>query len=325
MWTDMSEIVRPTRDGIHGREFISTVVDIGYKPNYLVFDEKGMPIGAVPQVESIPLPVLFDAPPPSASGEMMWRITAGAAERIGSLAVIPIDAVLKYGLERGHVIPLVKAGEAGWLGELSEEPAMIEMDGWDEGLFKAIRDHFSNCQIILRIPFPEDEALAGYVEKGIQSFHLLADYHGQGRDGMFVLELIRAAHGALVDAGIRQEVTLIGSGGMIAAEHIPKAILCGLDAVALDTPALAALQAKFEGECADRETSQFHLPKNLNEDWGVQRLMNLTASWRDQLLEILGAMGLREVRRMRGEMGRAMFMIDLEKDAFAGVMGYERA
>jgi hypothetical protein len=26
MWTDMSEIVRPTRDGIHGREFISTVI-----------------------------------------------------------------------------------------------------------------------------------------------------------------------------------------------------------------------------------------------------------------------------------------------------------
>ncbi len=29
MWTDMSEIVRPTRDGIHGREYISTAVDIG--------------------------------------------------------------------------------------------------------------------------------------------------------------------------------------------------------------------------------------------------------------------------------------------------------
>ena len=26
MWTDMSEIVRPTRDGIHGREYISTSV-----------------------------------------------------------------------------------------------------------------------------------------------------------------------------------------------------------------------------------------------------------------------------------------------------------
>ena len=36
MWTDMSEIVRPTRDGIHGREYISTSVDIGRKPSILI-------------------------------------------------------------------------------------------------------------------------------------------------------------------------------------------------------------------------------------------------------------------------------------------------
>ena len=29
MWTDMSEIVRPTRDGIHGREYINTGVELG--------------------------------------------------------------------------------------------------------------------------------------------------------------------------------------------------------------------------------------------------------------------------------------------------------
>jgi len=33
--------------------------------------------------------------------------------------------------------------------------------------------------------------------------------------------------------------------------------------------------------------------------------------------EILGAMGIREIRRLRGEMGRAMFYDDLEKDLFA--------
>ena len=37
MWTDMSEIVRPTRDGIHGREYISTSVDIGRKLSHLAF------------------------------------------------------------------------------------------------------------------------------------------------------------------------------------------------------------------------------------------------------------------------------------------------
>jgi hypothetical protein len=45
-------------------------------------------------------------------------------------------------------------------------------------------------------------------------------------------------------------------------------------------------------------------------------------SWRDQLLEVLGAMGLREVRRLRGEMGRAMFQKDLEREAFSGIEGY---
>ena len=41
MWTDMSEIVRPTRDGIHGRETISTQVDIGERPAWLTFDDRG--------------------------------------------------------------------------------------------------------------------------------------------------------------------------------------------------------------------------------------------------------------------------------------------
>ena len=45
----------------------------------------------------------------------------------------------------------------------------------------------------------------------------------------------------------------------------------------------------------------------IDPEWGAQRLINLVNAWRDQLLEAMGAMGLREVRRMRGEMGRAMF------------------
>jgi hypothetical protein len=54
----------------------------------------------------------------------------------------------------------------------------------------------------------------------------------------------------------------------------------------------------------------------LNTTWGVQRLKNLAASWRDQLLEVLGAMGLREVRRLRGEIGRCIFQKDWEQEVF---------
>ena len=111
---------------------------------------------------------------------------------------------------------------------------------------------------------------------------------------------------------------------MVAAEHVPKAIICGLDCVSLETPLLMALQLAMAGGCIDRATSQFTVP-GLADEWGVQRLKNLLASWRDQLLEVMGAMGLREVRRLRGEVGRAMFQKDLEREAFEGITGYEES
>jgi hypothetical protein len=261
--------------------------------------------------------------PPSAASETTWQIMAQAARAVGSLAIIPIGALLEYNLESEYVVPLVKPGEQNALDLLSSTPPMIQMDGWDEQLHQYILSRCPECLVCLRIDFSPSQELLEYHKRGVHVFHLLADFHGRGGDGTYVLDLIRQTHTAFVEASVRQEVTLLSSGGIIAAEHIPKAILCGLDAVGLDTPLMVALQADFIGECADRALSHFDLPGNLSVDWGKQRLMNLTASWRDQLLEISGAMGLREIRRMRGEMGRAMFMVDLEKEAFAGIDGYE--
>jgi hypothetical protein len=44
------------------------------------------------------------------------------------------------------------------------------------------------------------------------------------------------------------------------------------------------------------------------------------AAWRDQLLEVLGAMGMREVRRLRGELGRTIFQ-DTEEAEFSSLFG----
>ena len=58
----MSEIVRPTRDGIHGREYINTSVDIGRKAMFLEFDDRGN-LFPGPSLIEIPLPVFFDLLP----------------------------------------------------------------------------------------------------------------------------------------------------------------------------------------------------------------------------------------------------------------------
>ena len=324
MWTDMSEIVRPTRDGIHGREFISTVVDLGEKPCFLTFNEQGLPVGKIPRTISIPIPILFDIPPASMISQTLLTILTETVRESGTLAIVPITAIKKFQLSGSHIIPLVAREDTEILSNLAFKPRIIEMVGWDDNLHTRIKSSFPDSLICLRLTFEDQfqQKLLRYVESGIHFFHLAANYHGLGANSEFILELTHQAHQTFVKAGCRDEVTLLGSGGIIAAEHIPKAIICGLDAVALDTAPLIALQARFTGECIDQETSQFHFIKQINTEWGVQRLKNMLASWRDQMLEVLGAMGLREVRRLRGEVGRAMFMKDLEREAFQEITGY---
>ena len=329
MWTDMSEIVRPTRDGIHGREFISTVVEIGEKPFYLVFDDDGQPVGAMPRTLAIPIPFIYDAPPPSVTSGLVADILSDAAAQAETLAILPLEQISRYKLNIESLVPLLKADEADRDSSLSFTPKMIEIEMRDaqisnlQSLISGLQSSFPDSILTLRLPYTDRESLLRYAEYGIHVFHFIADYHGHGEDGRFVFDLIREAHLAFVEAGMRDQVTLIGSGGVAAAEHVPKAIIAGLDLVALDTPLLVAMQASFDSECQDRAESRFTLPKNLNREWGIQRIKNMTAAWRDQLLEILGAMGLREVRRLRGEIGRAMFQTDLEREAFAEIEGYE--
>ncbi len=85
MWTDMSEIVRPTRDGIHGREYISTSVDIGRKLPYLAFN--GVKTPANPLV-SIPMPLIIDMTSPSHTLPQLDAIIKQTAENTGLIAII---------------------------------------------------------------------------------------------------------------------------------------------------------------------------------------------------------------------------------------------
>ncbi len=117
MWTDMSEIVRPTRDGIHGREFISTSVDIGQKPPFLTFDEQGVATGESAGTFSIPIPVLFDVPPPSVLSTKFLPILVAAAQKAETLVVLPVGVLTRFRLQGQQIVPLVSHEDATALTE----------------------------------------------------------------------------------------------------------------------------------------------------------------------------------------------------------------
>jgi hypothetical protein len=317
MWTDMSEIVRPTRDGIHGREFISTSVDIGSKPLLLHFDHHGKLLSAGARTHTLPIPYLLELPVPT---QPIAQALQSAAAATGTVLTIPIDKALEFGLEGQALAPILDPEQSTKLSRFNTTPDLLELTRWDVEHVTSLREDHPGIVIGLRNTFDQIDVIEA-VNLGVDFLHLTADYHGRTPDD-FVLDAIRSAHERLVEAGLRERISLIGSGGIAAAEHVPKAIICGLDAVALDTPLLIALQAQFKGEYTQADVNNVKLLP-FDVDWGQQRIVNLLGSWRDQLLEILGAMGLREVRRLRGEMGRAMFQIELEQEAFAGIPGFE--
>jgi glutamate synthase domain-containing protein 2 len=47
-------------------------------------------------------------------------------------------------------------------------------------------------------------------------------------------------------------------------------------------------------------TTDRELIKQIDIDWATQRLVNLFAAWREQIVEVLAALGMRSVGELRG-------------------------
>jgi len=325
IWFDFSEIVRPTRDGIHGREYISTSVDLGRKPPRLLFDDNGELLSHAPNLVEIPIPMILDAPATCATTKSLQLAVVKAASRLGTLATINLkdhnSDLLPYVssiLTRFSPDEIDKAEDLIRLSRIVE----IDLESGDYEI-RAYLDKMKriNPRILVSFSCPYDEHSRERVyilaANGADVIHFYASDEAVERDPDLITSAINRVHSCLVGKNVREEVTLVTSGGIAEAAHVPKSIVLGADAVGIGLAYQIALGCKV---CyGNQHSSDCQLEiESQDVDWAVQRIVNLVGSWRDQLLEVLGGMGLREVRRQRGEMGRAMFYEDLEAKIFGG-------
>jgi glutamate synthase domain-containing protein 2 len=153
--------------------------------------------------------------------------------------------------------------------------------------------------------------LAGLAE--IEAIHVVADLNGNeiGTDNpRFVKDMVRQIHTALIEKGNRDEITLMAGGGVALPEHL----------VTFNLPLLIALECHLCVSCKPGMKCPAKLD-NIDMEYGVGRMTNLIAAWHDQLIEVMGAMGMREARRLRGDVGRAMFFENLEEETFGKLFG----
>ncbi len=326
MWTDMSEIVRPTRDGIHGREYISTVIELGRRPQRLEFDEKRQLLTRMYPFVEIPIPIVLDIPQCPFVTESTKRAIAQAAGALQTFTVASYeDATKGLSKHRDHLI--VKLEPDHYDSTRLKDIAIVEM-AYSEHIIKNIElVKASNADVIVSIRIPLDEYAAERAVKlsadSAEILHFQAAHNGRGfgaRSVDFVTSLIKEIHFELLKNSVRDQVTILVSGGIAMAEHVAKIIACGADGVGVDTALLVALGCRLCSDCAQRNICPVGNDR-IPIDWGAQRIVNLLGSWHSQLIEVLGAMGLREVRRLRGELGRTMFFEDLECENFAPIFG----
>ncbi len=164
-------------------------------------------------------------------------------------------------------------------------------------------------------PVDVDMVAVGVYYAGGHIVHLDGSYGGTGAApniakkniAMPIEYAISRVHQFLVAEGIRDQITVMASGGVRSPWDIAKAIALGADGCVVGTAELVALGCIRCGACESGRgcargiaTTDDELLEMVTVEWCTQRLVNMYSAWREILVDILYRLGLDSVAALRG-------------------------
>src|SRR5512136_81940 len=135
--------------------------------------------------------------------------------------------------------------------------------------------------------------------------------------GIPVEAAVASVDAKLRQQGIRNEVSIIASGGIRESADVAKIICLGADAVYIGTSALVAMGCRvcgtcYRGTCAwGIATQKPELVQRLDPETNAVQVENLIHGWTDELAELMGAAGINSIESLRGNRDRLRgYMLD---------------
>lgn len=135
--------------------------------------------------------------------------------------------------------------------------------------------------------------------------------------GIPIEAAVAAVDAKLRHQGIRNEVSIIASGGIRQSADVTKVICLGADAVYIGTAALVAMGCRVCGTCYRNlctwgiATQRPDLVARLNPDEAARNVGNLIHAWTLELAELMGAAGINSIESLRGNRDRLRgYMLD---------------